>query len=117
MADTQQLTATSNSSNQETTQNPQTANSSGGGAGANDFQPTAMSSTLTSSVGVPLQPTAVTTVPLAAATATTIATAPVNLPVPTHHLNAALLSLPALFLVVGIAVFMGISRSAKTTTS
>jgi hypothetical protein len=118
---TNQLTATSGSGEQTTTQSPQAATQpSTGGTVSSGVQPGTATSLLNGQGSVQLYPTSLPTVGLsgatgAAATGTVAAATPAK-PVAKHHANPVLLGSSALLLVVAIVLFWITSRSVKTTT-
>ncbi|HZL08264.1 MAG TPA: hypothetical protein VFC50_03660 [Candidatus Dormibacteraeota bacterium] len=117
---TDQLTTTSNSQSQTTTQagNLQpTGQGSIGGTSSSSVQPDTANSLLSGGQGVPIQGTALSTVnlnPPATATASkpTVA-APVK---PPHHANTVFLGFSGLLFLVAIVLFWTTSRSVKSTT-
>ena len=114
MADNQ-LTATTSSGQQTTTQNPQTATAQtdNAAAQAQAVQPGTATSLLNSQQGLTLAPGALTTVDL---TATTTQATPKPVVPPTKHINAGLLGISAVLVVVAIVLFWWTGHSAKSTT-
>ncbi|HEX4775054.1 MAG TPA: hypothetical protein VH234_06075 [Candidatus Saccharimonadales bacterium] len=112
------LNATSNSSGQTTTQSPQSAvGSSVGGAQTGGVQSGTPNNLLTSSNGISLSSTALTTVSLNPGTTTATSTTTVPLASPAkHHINSVLLGFSGLLIVVAIVLFWVASRSVKSTT-
>jgi hypothetical protein len=108
---------TTTSSSQTTTATPQTAvgSSVGGSENSGSLQPGTSTDLLRSSNGIPLSTTNLPSVNLSANLSTSTASAS---PVVTskHHINVAMLSLSAIFIIVAIILFFTANRSAKTTT-
>jgi hypothetical protein len=117
---TDQLTATSNSQSQTTAQGSSlqpTGQASGSGTPSSNVQPGTSTSLLSNGgEGVALHGSALSTVDLsgqATASASVAAPKPVK---PIHHVNPALFGLPAVLLVLAIALFWLTKRSVKITT-
>lgn len=113
------LNATTNSSGgQTTTQSPQSAVGSGvGGTQTGGVQSGTPNNLLTSSNGISLSGTALTTVSLNPGTATKASTTTVPLASPIkHHVNSVLLGFSGLLIVVAIVLFWVANRSVKSTT-
>ncbi len=104
---------------QATTQNPQTVPTQTLGSTptqSKGVQPGTAQQVLTSSNGISLGGTAVTTVNLNPTTAATVQ-ADVKPPAPAkHHVNAGLLGLSIGLVLVAVIVFWIIGRTAKSTT-
>jgi hypothetical protein len=99
MAETQ-LPAVTASGSQTDTQSPQTGGSYGGVANGASFQSGTPSSVLTSSNGISLAPTPVTTVSLGQASGSTAITPPVK-----HAFNPALLAISIGLFVIAVIMF------------
>jgi hypothetical protein len=118
------LSISSGSGAQTSTQSPQGLVSSGNNAAAesgSNVQPGTATTLLTTSGGISLHPTALTTVSVSNAgsepvTTTSSAVATVNVQ-PKHHINGGLLGVSIGLLVIAAVVFMIITRSAKNTTN
>jgi hypothetical protein len=118
------LSISSSSGTQTSTQSPQGLVSSGNNAAAEsggNVQPGTATTLLTTSSGISLHPTALTTVNVGAAgsepvAGTSPAVATVNIQ-PKHHINGGLLGISIGLLVVAAIVFLFITRSAKNTTN
>jgi hypothetical protein len=110
------LTATTGGGTQTSTQSPQ---SSAGAAGfgtnqqSGSVQPGTTASLLTSTGGVPLQNTQLSTVDLTSSSQAK--TAPTT--TTTHHVNPGLIALPVILLFIAAVLIWSINRSAKTTTN
>jgi cobalamin biosynthesis Mg chelatase CobN len=107
------LTATTNSGSQSTTQSPQTA-----GAGNNStaqtgsVQPGTAANVLTSQNGISLQQTQLSTVSLAAPSATQTGVSAT----PKHHFNPFLLIVAVILFLVAAGFFWNTMRSVNSTT-
>lgn len=113
MAD--QLTTTTSSGQQGTTQSPQAAGQAGNtGTQATSVQPGTATALLDGQNGVPLHGQALTVVNINAATATVAQ--PASKPTAKRHINAPLMGVSVFFLAVAIVLFWLTSRSVKTTT-
>ncbi len=107
------LSTSPGSGTQGTTQNPQvSAAPASNAAQTSSVQPGTANSLLTSTGGVPLQVSPVTTVSLNNVAATQVAPRPVQ-----HHISPVLAVLPAGLFVVAIVMFWAINRSTKITTN
>ncbi len=112
-----QLTAGTGTGTQTSTQSPQGATGQTGAPAAQtgSVQPGTATSVLTSSGGITLQNTPLTTVNLGASTqAATAAAAPVA--APKHHFNPVLFGVSVLLCLIAVALFWATMRSAKNTT-
>lgn len=103
-------------SDQATTQNPQTAPTQTIGASTQSggVQPGTSTSLLTDSQGVSLQTRPLTTVSLAAGTSQTSSTSAAK--PAQHHVSPSLFIIPVVLVVIAAAMFWAMSRSAKSTT-
>jgi hypothetical protein len=114
MATSDQLTAATGTGTQTATQTPQSPvqDSGFGGGTPSTIQPSSTASLLTSSGGIPLTVTGLSTVSVGATTSQTVATA-----TPAHHkINPVLLSFSIILFVAAIALFWATGRGAKNTT-
>jgi hypothetical protein len=113
-----QLTASSGSGTQTTTQSPQSSVQSGTPtAQASSVQPGTATSLLTSGGGVALHATSLSTVSLNNTTAQTQAAPQTAQMLPTHrHINPVLLSFSVVLCLIAIGMFWYTARSAKNTT-
>jgi hypothetical protein len=110
------LSASTSGGTQTSTQSPQASAGSGGFGGtaqSGSVQPGTTQSLLTSSGGVPLQNTPVSTVNLSAGTQAQAAKPAAS---PKHHINPVLIVVPLLLLVVAVGMVGYITASAKKTT-
>jgi hypothetical protein len=119
MMATDQLSASSGSGTQGSTQSPQSAGSTATGAPTSSVQPGTATALLNNGQGgVPLHGTALSTVNLAPATAA--ATVTVQPPLPgmpaKHHINTPLFGMAILLFVVAAVLFWTTGRSVKNTT-
>jgi hypothetical protein len=111
-----QLTTTTGSGTQASTQSPQTAGlAASSGTQASSLQPGTATSLLNGRNGVPLHGQALTVVNINGATAATIAQSP-STRVTKHHINTALMGVSVLLLLIAIVLFWVTSRSVKSTT-
>ncbi|MGH7241321.1 MAG: hypothetical protein ACREGB_03430 [Candidatus Saccharimonadales bacterium] len=117
MANANQLSAGSGSGTQTTTGDPQQAvQPSTGGAQSSSVQPGTSSTLLsTSTGGVPLTSTPVTTVGLSSSTTASVVAPAVV--VKAHHIDTPLLVFPAILIVVAAGLFWMVRSSAKNTTN
>lgn len=107
------LKAVGNSGSLSQTQDPQSATSTNGAiAQANSIQPEPTADALTSSEGLNLHPTALSTVNLSGRTTTSASTIT---PAVKHHTNPILLGFSGLLIIVAILLVWAISRPAKET--
>lgn len=115
------LSITAPSGQQTTTENPQTVPTETPGASAKSsgLQPGTSTNLLTSQQGESLNATPLTKVSfINTGTQTqTGAVDPGGSATPTHHVNAALFSVPVIFCVIAAAMFLVMTRSAKSTTN
>jgi len=104
-------------SDQATTQNPQTAPTQTIGASTQSggVQPGTSTSLLTDSQGVNLQTRPLTTVSLATTTPSQTSSTTAAKPAQ-HHMSPALFIIPVALVVIAAALFWAMSRSAKSTT-
>jgi len=104
---------------QAATQNPQSipTQSIGASAQSGGVQPGTASSLLSSGNGSALHGTALTTVSFGSTIAGTQTSNKTSNSAPaSHHVNALVFIIPALFCVIAIGLFWQMTRSAKSTT-
>ncbi len=115
-----QLTTTTSSEDQATTQNPQLAGQPAtNGAQSSSVQPGTATDLLSSRGGVPLQEKVLPSVNLGATTSSVAVRPeprPEPKPVAKHHVSVVLFGLPVLLVLVAIALLWAVRRSAKNPT-
>ena len=110
-----QLTTTTSSGQQGSTQSPQTAGQSGStGTQSSSVQPGTATALLNSQNGVPLHGTALSTVSLNNSS-NTLVPSPAK-PAYKRHINSPLMGVSVLLFIIAVVLFWAVSRPVKSTT-